>query len=673
MSKTIDNPMHPIFPPTPAVFSRRVASTLNNLPPRRAALPWRRLALAAAVPALAIVGVALAWHGVHPLDVVAPQSSGAPVAATSAGDGNATGVAPTQNEDVFNILLLGVDTRETKTFSNARSDTVMLLSVDTKNKTIKLTSFLRDILVDTGTGEKTRLNATMLDDGPHGVQKALQDDFGVQVDKYVVVNFWTFADIIDTLGGMDIDVQSAEITEMNRCIQEMNGLAGGKTADEITRAGKQHLNGCQTVAYLRVRHVANGDFGRVERQQAVLDQLIAKLSNLSLDQVTQIANELPQLTQSNLSPGYILDMAAKLYAVRGAHVQQMVVPVKDSYKSEKVDDMIVLTVDFDRNRQALQDFLGGAATAALQATPAPTPAATPTIAPATAPTPSAGATVSDVTAQPYTARKLSTSMPASARAVVKEEDPVLITVPQRLVNTALACQAIDGTVIQPGDTLSFNALVGRPTVEKGYALDSWGARTGKQGIGISQVSTTLYIAAARADLQIVERHADGIAKSPYAPAGQEAVADFDSGKDLVIRNTLGVPVQVSLSLLQVKNKQWTITCSLFAEIKAQRVELKSTQIETLPMPMGIAYQTSDLMEPGELNIIAGHDGYVVRTDKVYYSDNGEVVDTAPFTVDSYPTSRITVEYYTGDPQPTLTAEELQEFLSDEAPQATATR
>jgi LCP family protein required for cell wall assembly len=262
-----------------------------------------------------------------------------------------------QDQDTFNIVLFGLDTRDPKRFTGARSDVMMLLSVDTKNKTIKLTSFMRDILIDRGVDGKNRLNTAILA-SPENAVKALSDNFGVQADKYAIINFWALSDVIDALGGVDINVKSAEISDMNKSIREINKLAtGGKEAPQVSKAGEQHLNGRQAVAYMRIRHVGNGDFERTQRQRTVLNRLIAEMSDLSLDEAVKLANILPKYVRTNMSQADILAMATKLYAVKGADVQEMRIPLDKTYKNGNYKGMSILLIDFAQNRDALKEFL----------------------------------------------------------------------------------------------------------------------------------------------------------------------------------------------------------------------------------------------------------------------------------------------------------------------------
>lgn len=274
---------------------------------------------------------------------------------TSLPSGSATLID--QSKDTFNIMLFGLDTRDPKRFTGARSDVMMLLSVDTKNKTIKLTSFMRDTLIDKDVDGKNRLNTAILA-GPDNALKALKDNFGVQVDKYAIINFWALSDVIDALGGVDINVKSIEIANMNKSIKEINDLAtAGKAAPLVKSAGQQHLSGRQAVAYMRIRHVGNGDFERTQRQRTVLNHLIAQMSDLSLDEAVKLANILPKYVRTNMSQADILAMATKLYGARGSKVQELRVPLDKTYKNGNYKGMSILLIDFDQNRKALEDFL----------------------------------------------------------------------------------------------------------------------------------------------------------------------------------------------------------------------------------------------------------------------------------------------------------------------------
>lgn len=197
------------------------------------------------------------------------------------------------------IALFGLDSRNKKLGSNpSRSDTNIIACIDTEKKEIKLVSVYRDTYLNLTNGSYNKCNGAYFAGGPTRAMTMLNMNLDLAITDYVTVGFWGLIDLIDALGGVWVDVTQAEIHYLNDYQISMVGTTtDGKnyTAREnidytpVKEAGYQKLNGLQAVAYCRIRYIGN-DYGRTERQRKVIAAMMDVAKNMSLADLTRIAN-----------------------------------------------------------------------------------------------------------------------------------------------------------------------------------------------------------------------------------------------------------------------------------------------------------------------------------------------------------------------------------------------
>ena len=219
---------------------------------------------------------------------------------------------------VTNIALFGLDNRFDK--DNGRSDAIIILSVDYDHNKIKLTSIARDTLVYVeeypSYQNKTKIThafywgALKPDKYGSGAQlavKTLNQNFGMNITKYMYVNFYEFEELIDMVGGVEIEVKSYELTYLNKHISTMNGIMGTNVS-RIRSAGKQTLSGGQALAYARLRKVGN-DLVRADRQKTVLEAAFNKVKKQPLTKYPSLIKKALGVCNTNLNADEILKMA----------------------------------------------------------------------------------------------------------------------------------------------------------------------------------------------------------------------------------------------------------------------------------------------------------------------------------------------------------------------------
>ena len=256
-------------------------------------------------------------------------------------------------EGITNVLLIGSDEREGE--EGARSDSMIIATLDNNNKEIRLTSLFRDTLVDIEGYGPHKLNAAMAFGGIDLLKDTIQETYDISIDKYIIINFWGFEAIIDQIGGLEIDVKDYQLDELNKYIGESTG---GNDCP-VTESGLQLLNGKQALSYSRIRKGVGDEFERTERQREVLFKIAEKLRETNPIKYLGIVNSMLDYLNTNIDPLDALDMAYTIYKFPSLDTKQIHIPV-----TELSDDMNyggevgwVFIMDRKQNTQILHDFI----------------------------------------------------------------------------------------------------------------------------------------------------------------------------------------------------------------------------------------------------------------------------------------------------------------------------
>lgn len=225
------------------------------------------------------------------------------------------------DKKVVNIALFGIDTRSTESFKG-NSDSIMVLSINTETKKVKIVSIMRDSLVPIQRDGRTtyrKINSAYAT-SPELAIKTINQNFGLDISEYATVNFFGMAEIIDAVGGIDVEFTRQEVSTQH--IDGFNGLVkrhcetvGVNPEDYyIKEPGKHHVNGIQAVAYSRIRKFVNiwgtnNDFGRTDRQRYVMEQLFNKALTLEKSKYVSLVKALIPYTETSLSYSEIMGLA----------------------------------------------------------------------------------------------------------------------------------------------------------------------------------------------------------------------------------------------------------------------------------------------------------------------------------------------------------------------------
>lgn len=253
-----------------------------------------------------------------------------------------------EDDRIINILLVGSDKRATWT-QTGRSDSAMIATLDLKHKKLKLTSLMRDMyLTIPGYGEN-RFNAAYSFGGVSLMYETIASNFGIRLDGYAVVDFSAFKKVINTIGGVKITLTDEEYQYLTTAYKK------GSVLD--LQPGTNVMNGEQALAYTRIRQDAQGDFGRTERQRKVLQAIFTEAKSMSLTELISLAEELMPCISTDLTNDQIMSYMQSVLLLGTTEIDQMRIPVDNSYEQRRINNMAVLVPDMETNVKALQDFI----------------------------------------------------------------------------------------------------------------------------------------------------------------------------------------------------------------------------------------------------------------------------------------------------------------------------
>ena len=261
------------------------------------------------------------------------------------------------DQDVINILLVGEEAINDGG-ARGRTDSMMIATINTKQKALKLTSIMRDLYVAIPGYSDNKLNAAYHNGGMPLLKQTIEENFDIELDGSVFVNFSGFEEIIDRLGGVEITLTANEAAYLNRTNYISNRIYRN------VRAGTQTLNGNQALGYTRIRYVKTeserDDFGRTSRQRTVLNAIFEKYKSKSLPELVTILYDILPLVTTDISKSTIMDYLATVVTLGATELETMRIPVDNAYSGSSVRGMSVLLPNtLQDNIDALHTFIFG--------------------------------------------------------------------------------------------------------------------------------------------------------------------------------------------------------------------------------------------------------------------------------------------------------------------------
>lgn len=246
---------------------------------------------------------------------------------------------------IINLMLVGQDRYSGNI--RQRSDVMILCSINTETKDIKLISFMRDLYVAIPGYDDNRMNATYAFGGIKLLSKCMETNFGIHIDGTLVVDFQRFENVIDMMGGVDLYLANSEANHMVN------------TYKVSVQEGMNHLDGKSALAYVRNRTTGNGDFSRTERQRKLLGALLEKCKTMSLSQLKNLTETILPLITTDMTDRQIVDYTADILPIVGQlKLTTQRIPADNTYQYASIRGMSVLVPDLEANRKLLKEFLG---------------------------------------------------------------------------------------------------------------------------------------------------------------------------------------------------------------------------------------------------------------------------------------------------------------------------
>lgn len=247
---------------------------------------------------------------------------------------------------IFNILLLGQDRRPGEV--RARTDTMILVTVNTKAETLTLTSFMRDTFVQIPGYYNNRLNVPYVFGGVELLYDTLELNFGIRPDRYVEVDFDGFEQLIDQVGGVDLYVSAGEA----RFINAIGGWSLGE--------GSHHLSGAQALAYSRNRTTGgDGDFSRTERQRKVIGALIERASQMNLVELNDLLTSAAKYVRTDMTGTELLKYVVRFYPMLSNldSVENVRIPYGDYYYNSWAEGIgAVIVPNLEKNCAVIAEY-----------------------------------------------------------------------------------------------------------------------------------------------------------------------------------------------------------------------------------------------------------------------------------------------------------------------------
>jgi len=245
------------------------------------------------------------------------------------------------DQAVTNILLIGADSFE----GSSRSDSIMLVSIDNRNKKIKLTSLMRDMYVAIPDKSSNRINAAYNWGGAKLLVDTVEHNFKVKIDNVVRLDFTAFRVLVDKMGGITVDLSEAKVKYMNRYAHTT-----------FESAGTYKIGGKVALEYVRMRKV-DSDFGRTTRQREVFEQIFDKMKGYNAVDLAKLTYDMLEYIQTDLSNKEIRGYLTNAASFVNYEICQYSLPAEGTFEGKRVNGSDVLVLDVEENTRLLNEFI----------------------------------------------------------------------------------------------------------------------------------------------------------------------------------------------------------------------------------------------------------------------------------------------------------------------------
>jgi len=251
------------------------------------------------------------------------------------------------DDKILNVLLMGVDDYQAN--DKGRSDSMLMVSLDRRHEKLKMTSFMRDMYVSIPGHQANKLTVAYSIGGPALTVQTIENGFGVDIDRYVLISNDSFNKIIDRLGGVTVEISSAEARLIN--------TYSGESSSKRLTGGLQHMTGRQAHYYSRIRDIGN-DYERTLRQRKVLQAIIDEFKTSDLGTINGILYDVLPLVTTNMTKNEILSLATNSLTYLNYPTSQNRIPVDGTFDDQSIPGVgSSLVVNFQKNHEKLVEFI----------------------------------------------------------------------------------------------------------------------------------------------------------------------------------------------------------------------------------------------------------------------------------------------------------------------------
>ena len=257
------------------------------------------------------------------------------------------------SNSVINIALFGVDAVDGGV---GRSDSIMIATIDTVHKKLKLTSIMRDSYVAIEGHGNDKLNHAYAFGGPQLAIKTLNENFDLNIEDFAAVNFETLPKIIDKIGGIELDIDEDELEHVNGYTAHLNSINGTNEA-AIEKTGLQHVSGTQALAYCRIRYTSGGDYKRTERHREVLTEIFKKIEDIPAISYPSLLSEILPMVNTSLDYSKILELGTEVLKLGDSSMELERFPRDEYCEGEIINEIYYLTFDKEVTVEQLHSYI----------------------------------------------------------------------------------------------------------------------------------------------------------------------------------------------------------------------------------------------------------------------------------------------------------------------------
>ena len=241
-------------------------------------------------------------------------------------------------KNIKNIAFFGIDAEDGQA---GRSDAIIILTIDSTHKKLKLTSIMRDSYVNIEGHGMDKINHAYAFGGPELAIQTINTNFGLNIEDFVSVNFSSLPKIIDLLGGVDINITAEEVPHIQG----------------IDIEGPHTLTGEQALSYSRIRYATGGDFVRTDRQRTVLNSLLSKFSQMPVTSYPELISTILPHVKTSMNTSDILSLATKSASLVDTGLKQDRYPHDEDAKGIMLDGIYYLSFDLDKVKKEMMDYI----------------------------------------------------------------------------------------------------------------------------------------------------------------------------------------------------------------------------------------------------------------------------------------------------------------------------